>query len=55
MCPTEPLSETLVVDDLGRVDNLSPLERLYSFGKSDVAMHRYERLSLCFNICLHCF
>ncbi|KAH8555290.1 armadillo-type protein [Umbelopsis sp. PMI_123] len=36
----EPLSESLTTDELSRTDSLTPLERLYSFGKSDVAMHR---------------
>ncbi|KAI9287464.1 armadillo-type protein [Umbelopsis sp. AD052] len=36
----EPLSETLSIDELRHTETLTPLERLYSFGKSDVAMHR---------------
>lgn len=41
----EPLSETLSIDELRHTETLTPLERLYSFGKSDVAMHRYEYIN----------
>lgn len=44
--PAEPLSETLSIDELRNTDTLTPLERLYSFGKSDVAMHRYAQLTI---------
>jgi hypothetical protein len=38
---SEPLSGVVSLDELSNDDTLSPLERLYSFGKSDIAIHRY--------------
>ncbi|KAM3581457.1 hypothetical protein VKS41_006283 [Umbelopsis sp. WA50703] len=36
----EPLSGVVSLDELSNDDTLSPLERLYSFAKSDIAIHR---------------